>query len=263
MSYKNFNELLFCKNLKKLRKSSGYTQAQVEAKLDLRPMAIFDFERGRIKLNIETAIQLANLYDCSLEEIYSIEKEKNNTETKETSDLRFLPVLQTGISNKNYYIIHHHLITDPIIMADLGLNEVPLRKSPFDRITDKLTENQKRKVTIEVLKYMSSLINIDNKITTEEKIIFNELMSSLSFPLTEQEKSSINRANKKVYLGKTSPKYFKTDAIKRFLVWLLIITAKSDNDFAEEEESYIKRIVQHIGLRLEDFHYIKKKVISI
>jgi len=67
-----FNQKEHLKALKEMRHSRGLTQKEVETRLNLRKMAIFDYENGRIKLPIEIAVMLCNLYKCDLSTLYSV-----------------------------------------------------------------------------------------------------------------------------------------------------------------------------------------------
>lgn len=64
-------------NLKKCRVSSGYTVAQVAAKLGITPQSIYQFESGKKTPNIFRLTQLSKLYDVKIDEL--IGGENNET----------------------------------------------------------------------------------------------------------------------------------------------------------------------------------------
>ena len=55
--------------LNELRQNAGYTVAAVAKELNVTLRAVFNYEHGLRRINIEQVLILAKLYDCSAEEI--------------------------------------------------------------------------------------------------------------------------------------------------------------------------------------------------
>lgn len=247
--------------IKTMRKKSGYTQKQVAEKLNLGFSTINGYESGRIRLHSDLAIKLAKLYKCSLNELFEI-NEQPSKECKKVFLERFSPLFFAGFFGKNTYTIYNSIMSDPVIMSELKLNEVFERHSPLTKITENLTQKQKHHFLVESLKYINSLINIDNNIAEEETLFRSYIENHLPYPLSQEEKDSIQRALQKEYFGKNVDIYFTTPAIKRFLIWNLVWIANADCYYTPREAKYIEKVAIHLGLRQKDFKYIEKNFLK-
>ncbi|MPM30227.1 hypothetical protein SDC9_76775 [bioreactor metagenome] len=56
-------------NLKALRLKAGYTQVAVAKRLNVHPSAVCGWESGRFFPKTSTLVQLAELYNCSVDEL--------------------------------------------------------------------------------------------------------------------------------------------------------------------------------------------------
>ncbi|WP_440896765.1 helix-turn-helix domain-containing protein [Amphibacillus sp. Q70] len=72
----NFSERIY-----QLRKELGVTQEEIATKLKVSRQTISNWESGAAQPTIDKAIELANLYDVSMDELIGIDKKK----TKEPS----------------------------------------------------------------------------------------------------------------------------------------------------------------------------------
>ncbi len=260
--YEQLNDKEIGKILKDFRLKKGLTQKEVEARLGLRERTLFDYESSRIRVSLSVAIGLCNIYETTLESLLGLKKpnsKKSKTQDNKPNN-KYMPLFQTGIASKNYYIVHHKLISDPYIMTELGLNKVIKRNSPFDSLTKKITKANKRKMTVEILKYLSSLIGADGKITKEEMELKASIIDSLEFELTDNEVRAINKAGVSLYLSNKSKELFKTKAKKRFLIWVLFLAAYSDHELAPKELTYIKKVAKSLGLKNDDIGYIQENI---
>ena len=59
------------KILQRLRKSNGYTQEKVAEEVDVSTRYISDVEQDRAKPSYETLIKMCNIYNASLDQIFS------------------------------------------------------------------------------------------------------------------------------------------------------------------------------------------------
>lgn len=57
--------------LRKLRKSNGYTQEKIAEEVDVSTRYISDIEQDRAKPSYEILIKLCNIYNTSLDQIFS------------------------------------------------------------------------------------------------------------------------------------------------------------------------------------------------
>lgn len=57
--------------LQKLRKSNGYTQEKIAEEIDVSPRYISDIEQDRAKPSYEILIKICNIYNTSLDQIFS------------------------------------------------------------------------------------------------------------------------------------------------------------------------------------------------
>lgn len=252
----SFSKNLHLANLKRLRKSAGLTQREVDSLLSLRPMAMFDYERGRIKLPIEVAVDLCNLYHCSLDDIYAIGSK--STKKASSSNLRFLPVLHAGLDHKRYYLVHHTLISDPVIMSELGINEVENKSSTFDELTKNLTRTQKKAVTVEILKYLNSLAYIDKEISEEEEQILKTVNQTTGHKLSKKDYDEIEKVKETTYFGNVE--FLPTKALKRYLIWLMSLVANSDDILERSEVDYVKKVNRLFNFNDSDYEFIEKKI---
>ncbi len=72
--------------LTKLRKEHGYTQEELASKLNVSRQAISKWERGEASPDTDNLIELAKLYNISLDELILIDSEKKEGEETEKSE---------------------------------------------------------------------------------------------------------------------------------------------------------------------------------
>jgi len=60
---------LFCKNLKEIRKESGFTQKQVATALNVVESCYANWEQGRTEPNVEMLRKLGTIFNVSLDEL--------------------------------------------------------------------------------------------------------------------------------------------------------------------------------------------------
>lgn len=259
--YHEFNEEKCQANLTRFRKLRGYTQKQVEEKLSLRALTIYDYESGRLKLPVDLAVKLANLYQCSMGELLGVQaKSSNKNETdqiiaqiqSEQGQLEELGV----IKNRNFHLAQL-ILNDPIILADIGKMKIDIPRPAFNLITESLSAIQKKNFLIEFLKYLNSMIGIDGRLAPEELMLREALISHVTIPLNESEKNSIRKAITKPYFGSFFKKGVSKKSLKHFIVWTLFYMGLSDGELGHKEEQYLAKVAKHIGVARENFLEIK------
>ena len=139
--YSTLKENQLLESLVKRRKLRGLTQKQVETELGLRSLSLYDYEKGRLKLSVEMAVQLANLYHCRLEELLGLQLEEPESEAFAAE---LLSLSKLGVVGEQQLHFTKSMFTDPVILAEMGAMEFELQGSPLKVITESLTEKQKR-----------------------------------------------------------------------------------------------------------------------
>ena len=247
-------------SLKKIRKEKGFTQRYVAEKVGVKPAAIYQFENGKSLISLPVLVELAKLYDVSTDELLGL-KER----TKQVAHYgpeRFAPLFCTGVIGSDYHIIHNSIFSDPAVMVELDLDEIPTRQTPFLSVTKNLTLKQRRGYAIEVLKYISSLIAVDGIISTEESALLELIEDHFEFDLKPAERNSIAKAESIQYLGKSSKRYFPNEAVKHFLIWLLVLIAHADHDYDDREKDYIYKVGKSLDIKTSTIIFIEKRVFT-
>ena len=256
--YNEFNPEEFKKSLVQARKKAGLTQRQVEGRIGVRKLTLYDYESGRLKPPYDLLVKLANLYKSSVEDLLGLKKEND----KEGVDFQpsTVPLIHLGIVGNNFQRACGLISKDPVVLSDIGLNEDDFHLPLLHLVTKGLTERQRRNYLIEFLKYINSLMGRDNKVSEIERSFRDSLLDGLEINLTEKEKESIRRAITKTYFGKSVKDYFPRPSLKHFLIWGLYLMAYSDRYLDHRENDYIKKVGEHIKMREKDVSFIKNKI---
>ncbi len=89
--FKVYRDINVGKKLKDARKTKGYTQEQVGELVELSNKQITDLENNKTNGSIKTIINLCNLYEISMDDLYSSylsESKNNNIHIKGYCDLK-------------------------------------------------------------------------------------------------------------------------------------------------------------------------------
>ena len=255
--YSSFSESQCLKSMIQMRKQRGLTQKQVEQELDLRSLSIYDYESGRLKLSVELAVKLSNLYNCPIEELIGLSKQESQ---EENPSMKLISLSSLGLMGGRQKMFSQDVLKDPIILAELGEMEYEFPESPYEMLVKSLSESQKRLFSIEMLKYVNSLIGVDLKVTSEEIALRDHLLDDMDFDFSESEMLSIKKSLSAKYFGKSVDKKFPRKALKHFLIWTLFIVAISDGDMDHREDKYIEEVATHLGIKKKDYEFIKKNI---
>lgn len=237
---------LIGENLKKYRMKAGFTQKEVEARLELRELMMKDLETERLKLPAELAISLSALYKVSLDELLT-----NKTLSKDSEQMNVLSQLKLLFKKSEIDL----LFMDPVIRAHLEeYQDQVLDLSLFDLISIDLTEKQKKDFSSEILKTLGSLMGVDGKVTRDELDFLNNLISS--FGLDEKAKSITKTITN---LHTPSVVHFHNrPAAKHFLIWLMFYMSKSDGNVSHQELAFIETCAETLKVNRSNFVFIKK-----
>ena len=74
----NFSKETLGQRIARLRKESGYTQAELADKISINRVLISDYERDRIRPHYEMIIHLAKALDVSTDEFLGVKPSKSN-----------------------------------------------------------------------------------------------------------------------------------------------------------------------------------------
>lgn len=92
-----YDKKLTASRLKDLRLEKGYTMQEVAKKIDLKSRGTYsDIEHGKNILTSTNALNLANLYNVSLDYIYGLSNNKNNNNL--INDKELDTVLKAGVT---------------------------------------------------------------------------------------------------------------------------------------------------------------------
>ena len=255
--YSSFEEGQCLESMVRMRKQRGLTQKQVEQELELRALSIYDYESGRLKLSVELAVKLSNLYHCRIEELIGLQREVKN---EESPSMKLISLSSLGLMGGRQKVFSQDVLKDPIILAELGEMEFEFPESPYEMLVKALSETQKRSFSIELLKYVNSLIGVDQKVSTEEITLRDYLIDDMEFDFSDSELMAIKKALSSKYFGKSVDKKFPRKALRHFLIWTLFIVAMSDGAIDHREDEYIEEAAAHIGVKKKDYEFIKKNI---
>lgn len=255
--YTGWKEENLLESLTKMRKQRGLTQKQVEQELKLRALSMYDYESGRLKLSIDLAVELCQLYHCRIEELVGL---KSEVSEDGQSDAKLIALASLGLMGGREKMFTQDVLKDPIILAEIGEMEIEFPEAPFVLLLKNLSESQKKLFAIELLKYVNSLIGVDQKISVPEITLRDYLIEGTNFEFNESEMNAIKKALSSKYFGKSVDKKFPRKALKHFLLWTLFIVAISDGEIDHRELEYIEEVATHIGVVKKDFEFIKKNI---
>lgn len=232
------------------RKESGLTQTKVESMLGLRKLALRDYETGRLKLPVELAVKMANLYNVDLEKLLGLKKE--TTLAKQVK-----PLLSVGLLNTS--IVRDCLLTDPVIRS--GIDEQnSLGKTIFELLSEPLSKKDKEVLVLELLSFMNSLIGSDGKISQVE-IDFRNLILKSEFDESFSKKSQkTNKYFYELYLPKKIKNPLDRAELKHFIIWVLFFASSLDKKINFEENSYIEKVSECLEISKFNFNFIKGKI---
>ncbi|MGE4234093.1 MAG: helix-turn-helix domain-containing protein [Bacteriovoracia bacterium] len=248
------------RNLKKIREQKGFSQAYVAQALGLKQGTVSDYERGRVNLPLGKVVELAELYQCSIDHIVGFESGEDKGE--EDISGRMAPLFAIGIFGHQYEKIENEIVKDPSIMIHLKLNQVHERNSLFSNVVNQLNEKQRRSFTLSLLKHLYSLIAVDKNYASEEIAFFTYLREQLFFKPSLDEVSSIRLAGATQYLSSDVEREFPTLALRRFTLWVLNILSSIDRERHPTEIKYIEKVAKHLDVDLATTRFIADKVAS-
>ncbi len=242
--YKYVQVQNFLKNLKLARKNAGFTQKQVEENLQLRSLALKDYETGRLKIPVETAILLCELYNTDLNTLFG-----KYSSIKHAIDLGSIH----GLWDKKFSNV---VLLDPIIKAHVeNYKDQYINNSILEIILIELSSSTKKEYILEITKFMNSLIGIDGKVLPSEVSLRNNLLEH--FNCMNKLKKTIQYIDYPYY-PEQLPKSLYSLPAKHFIIWLLFFLAHFDKDVDYRELEYIEKLAEYIKVTKSNFDYISQ-----
>ncbi len=253
-----FNEPLVLERLAALRKKTGLTQKMVETRLNWRQGSLYDYEKARLKISLEATWQLLQLYGARFDELF---QEDPKMDSHILGSLMG-PLAQLGMVSQHMQDLIQRMRQDPILIAEVGIENMQGSLPVLHLLLEKLTEVQRREYFIELCRYVNSMIAVDHTIKVEEKKVRDVLLQYAAMDFDEREKLSLLRAFETQYFGKGIDKKFPKEALKHLLIWILFIVSLSDGDINHLELSYIEAVGENIEFKKSSYDYIKNKIMQ-
>ncbi len=236
-----------CLNLKKAREQAGMTQKEVEKTLGLRGLQMRDYEVGRLKIPIKIAIQLADLYNMSIDELVG-HKVSHEVDWQQFKALSSFNSIFTGHSFSIMFL-------DPILRAFLEeRKDLLFEQSFFDILTEHLSKKEKLHFVQELSQILFFLACSDGRIDNTELECIKSLLSEYSL---SSKIGSIKKELAKNWFQKEKSIYFKKIEIKHFITWLLFIFAISDGVVTFEEHEFIEKVAEKLKVNKSNFLQIQ------
>ncbi|MFK8139123.1 MAG: helix-turn-helix domain-containing protein [Bdellovibrionales bacterium] len=239
------------KALKECRSKAGFTQKEVEDKLDLRSLTIRDYEVGRLKLPMSVALNLADLYQASLDELIGNNKLSQDLEIDNTL-LNFQSIFQG-----NGFEV---MFVDPLIQAFvLEHQELFFKQSIFEVLTHNFKESERKDLVVDISKMLSSLAGVDGKVSKSETRCIQFLMHAMG---VSKQYKDVRRNLDEIYFPESKLELFSDITMKHFVVWLLFFFAQADLKINEQEIDYIKKVGEVLRVSRSNFLFIKSNFIN-
>ena len=236
-------------SIKEARERAGFTQKQVESKLGLRSLQVRDYEIGRLKLPVKIALQLAELYSISIEQLIGHKK----SDAFNWDKCQALSGFQSIFTGSGFSV----MFLDPILRGFLEEKKDQIFEKPFfEVLTSHLADKDKKAFINELCEILFIISCSDGKVDTTELDCIKNLLAEYKL---SQKYQQVKNSKLEVWLEKEKSSYFKNIEIKHFVVWLLFLFAMSDGEIVEDEHKCIEAIAEKIKVNKSNFVNIKKQ----
>lgn len=246
---------IYTNSLKLARKNKKLTQKQVEEVLGLRALTMKDYETGRLKLPVDTAMKLAELYDTDLNVLLGFENKEYEPKMSEALPLFF----STGMiqsSNLSRLIFEDEVIRSVIDQKKM----IDVEDTLFSLLTESMNQKQKQEFVLELVRFLNSLIGIDGKIEEKEVNFRDFLLESTHLKIGKYELLNLRKYFYQAYLPTNVPSVLEEPALKHFLIWILYIVSSVDHEINYKEENYIEDIAERVKLSKFNLKSIRRKI---
>lgn len=229
-------------SIKSSREKAGLTQAQVEGELSLRKLTLKDYETGRLKLPVEVAVKLANLYHITVDELIN----------QSTSNKQLIKL--TGLFHNSDM---DRIFSDPIIRSYLEPYKDQFLTMPlYDLLVINLNQKEKNEFHGELMSYLYSLVGVDGKILSTEIGFLNEVdtLGKIKTNYEIYKKFLTVPYNKK----KIEKVLLENLPLRQFIIWILFFLAQSDDEITPSEIIYIESVAEELKILKSNYVSIKE-----
>lgn len=232
---------LILKSLKSAREEAGLTQKEVEQKLSLRKLLMKDYETGRIKLPVEVALRLSDLYCISLDELICHRSHSKN-----------LAKLEIIFSKGHLDLIY----LDPIIRGEVETySDKIFEKSLYEILITGLDDAEKEAYHKCLIGYLYSLIGVDGKILQSELTFVSSIIHFLNLKLESDHFKDY--LTEPISYDSLPSVLLKNLHLRHFIIWVLFFLAKSDGEVTTEELVFIEDTSEKFKILKSSFLLIK------
>jgi len=240
--------LSYLSSLKAAREQSGFTQKDVEKSLNMRSLMMRDYEVGRLKLPVSVAIDLAKLYEVTLDALVGEVDSKAQKSSKALTNLSSL-FLGRGFSE---------IFQDPVLKAYLeDFSSHEFDDSLFEILMESVSYKDKKSMVLVITKTLFALASCDGQISEAELEWIRYFLSKFDLKKKYQEISKVTSLDD-INLGHT----FKRIEMRHFMIWILFFFAKADGRICHKEINFINSFAQKILMNRSNFIFIKNKFIK-
>lgn len=134
--------------ISKLRKESDYTQAELASKLNVTHQAVSKWERGESIPDIDTLLNISELFDITIDDVLNGGKTKRSINDKVIKD----------INNKEYINVANIINDEEYDLDDLVKIAPIIKTSKIDKIISKV---EKAKIKIDKLTHLAPFVSED------------------------------------------------------------------------------------------------------
>lgn len=231
--------------IKDARTEAGMTQKEVEDQLSLRRLTLRDYESGRLKLPAHIAIDLAALYNVSLDLLLGLEE-------LTTPDNKVLSNFHSLFRGNGYEV----MFVDPVLRAFLETHQdKAFEHSLFEILTLELSEKARRDIIVDIAKMLNSLAASDGVISPYEQSCIKYLLAS--FELQTKYRATA-QAIKNEYIPTELTNGLERSEMKHFIIWLLFFFSTADGSMTYQELDYIERCAEALRVNKNNFLFIKE-----
>lgn len=241
----------YLESLKASRERAGLTQKEVEDLLGMRSLMMRDYEIGRLKLPASVALQLAELYRVSVDDLLGSRFYRTKVQpSKMLSDFSSL-FLGNGFGV---------MFLDPVIRAFMeGRGEELFEHSFFDLITHDLNEKHKKETVLDICRMLFSLASSDGKISDSEIECIRLLLGAYNLTSKYKEISVISSTH---YIPSARSKTLERIEMRHFVVWVLFFFAHADLSLSHQELTYIEECAEALKMNRSNFVLIRKNFVK-
>lgn len=236
--------------LKRAREEAGFTQKEVEARLEMRALTMRDYEVGRLKLPLTVAMELAHLYDITLEQLVGAVPLPS-----QGSSQLFLANFTSIFAGSTYQLI----FLDPVLRAyyEDRHNDF-FDQSLFDVLTHSLNGKDKKNLLNEIGKLLFALASADGKISDTEIRTIKYILTHFQMAKAYKEVSKTQES----YSLKNLPHYMEAIEVRHFLVWLQFLFASVNPVISAEELQFIESRAEELRVNKSNFLTIRRHFVK-